>query len=215
MVSLFTSALYAPLEHLINRLLSQDPVACARLAPHKGKSIAIECTTLSTEIILLIESQSVQLRSVYEGEITSTIRGSSSALLGLLSRSDKSGALFGEGISIDGDMQLVEEIYECLSQLQIDWENPLGDIIGDAATHQIANLFNRSTQWAKQSSTTMRDNIDEYLHEEARVFPTNEEVQDFYDSNHELKLTVDRLTARLQRLSTSIEKLEKGQQTAK
>ena len=210
MVSLFTSALYAPMEHLINRLLSQDPVACVGLAPHKGKSVAIECTTIATELIILIEHDSVQLRSVYEAEPTSTIRGSSSALLGLLTSSDKSSALFTQGISITGDMKLVQQLYECLSQLQIDWENPLGDLIGDAATHQISNLFNLSTQWVKQSSATMGKNIDEYLHEEARLFPAHEEVQDFYDCNYELKLNVDRLEARLQRLYASIEMLEKG-----
>ena len=89
----------------------------------------------------------------------------------------------------------------------MDWEAPLVDALGDVAGHQLAQLLRHAFAWGKQASTSLTRQLEEFIHEEARLSPPRLEVEDFYRDVQELGLRVDRLQSRTERLRQRLQKL--------
>ena len=65
-------------------------------------------------------------------------------------------------------------------------------------------LVHESGVLLRQGSRSLMMDLDEYLHEERRLFPGRNEVEAFQASLQELRLDLDRLAARVERLDRKI-----------
>ncbi|OGT74652.1 MAG: hypothetical protein A3H44_03140 [Gammaproteobacteria bacterium RIFCSPLOWO2_02_FULL_57_10] len=202
---LLSSAIIAPVEALLNAVLAQDPVAARKLGRHQGRAISVECTSpLNWQLFVVVENDRLAIRSVYEYTPDAGIRGSAGAFSRLLLSSSQTDALFSPAIQLSGDTHLVQDLHAILAGLEIDWEEHLGNLFGDVATHQFGQLFGRSRTWGAQTRETLLNDIEEYLHEEARILPTRSEMKHFGSRLDELRLSVDRITARQERLKEKL-----------
>ena len=60
--------------------------------------------------------------------------------------------------------------------------------------------------WSRQAGDSVLRQLEEFIHEEARLAPPRAEVEDFYDDIDKLGQRVDRLAARIVRLTSKLEK---------
>lgn len=198
---LLSSAITAPLEALLNAVLAQDPVAARKLQRHHGRAIGIACTSpLEWQVFILVQDDKLAIRSVYEPAPDAGIRGGAGAFSRLLLSSNQTDALFSPTIQLSGDTHLVQDLHAILVGLEIDWEEHFGNLFGDIVTHQVGQFFGHARAWGMQTRETLLDDIEEYVHEEARILPSRSEVDQFSNRVDELKLAVDRMTARQARL---------------
>ncbi len=140
----------------------------------------------------------LEFSSGYDQDVDCRIEGRASDFLEVLLDEQKT---FGSGITLSGDTQIAISLKDCLQKLNIDWEGLLADQIGDLAAHQFAEVFRMGRSYLHGSSSSLLDDMDDYLHEEARLLPAKAELQRFYDQVVRLRLQVDRLQARVERLS--------------
>lgn len=209
MNALLSSAVTAPAEALINAVLAQDPVAASKLGRYHGKAIGISSATpLQWKFFLLVEDQRIALRSVYEPIPDAGISGSTSAFARLLFSSKQTEALFSPDIQLSGDTHLIQSLHKIIAGLEIDWEDHFANLFGDVATHQFSQLLTRARTWTRQTKDSVLADVEEYLHEEARLLPVASEVNQFNVRSDELKLRVDRVSARLTRAFASLERLK-------
>ena len=75
----------------------------------------------------------------------------------------------------------------------MDWEAPLVDTLGDVAGHQLAQMLRDAFSWGRQASAGLSRQLEEFIHEEARLTPPRLELEDFYRDVQELGLQVERL----------------------
>ena len=205
MNEMLASTLCAPIEALINAVLKQDPASALQLQAYRGKALRVECPSpIKLVATLVVEEQGISLRSVFEGEPDAGISASASAYANLLTSDSQTGALFSPAVAISGDTHLVQGLHRVIAGLEIDWQDHFATVFGDVATHQFSELVSRAKRWGKQSRETMLDNVEEYLHEEARLLPSKSEVAHFSTRIDELKLRLDRINARTQRLGAKI-----------
>ncbi len=191
MDALLRSSLCAPMEGIINTLLTQDPSAVVKLQRYSGKVVRCECTSpLSFECFLVVEDSGIALLSMYEGEVDAGISASASAFSKIAMSSSQTEALFSPEIALSGDTHLIQALHQIIAQLEIDWEAHLAVIFGDVASHQLGKLLSNSQQWAAHSKDTVLANIEEYLHEEARILPNKTECAHFSARLDELKLSL-------------------------
>ena len=94
-----------------------------------------------------------------------------------------------------------------ISALDIDWEAPLVDVLGDVAGHQLAQLLRGAYGWGRQASSSLGRQLEEFIHEEARLSPPRLELEDFYRDVQQLGLQVDRLESRARRLRKRLQQL--------
>jgi ubiquinone biosynthesis protein UbiJ len=205
MNEMLASTLCAPIEALINAVLKQDPASALQLQAYRGKALRVECTSpIKLVATLVVEEQGISLRSVYETEPDAAISASAGSFVSLLTSDSQTGALFSPAVALSGDTQLVQALHRIIGGLEIDWEGHFASVFGDIATHQLAEFAKRARRWGKNSREAVLDDVEEYLHEEARLLPSKSEVAHFSTRIDELKLRLDRINARTQRLGAKI-----------
>ena len=185
----------AGLETALNRYLRLDPEVWPRLAELEGVVIAIEPEGLGMALYLLPGSQGIRVADHCEGEPTVRIRGAWPALI----RQWRGQAVGGE-ISVEGDSAVGRQFQTLLARLDIDWEEHLSKVVGDALAHQLGTLWRGFHGWRRRAETTLLQAGGEYLQQELRALPPRPAVESFLSAVDVLREDADRLEARMARL---------------
>ncbi|MEZ5570776.1 MAG: SCP2 sterol-binding domain-containing protein [Halioglobus sp.] len=204
--TLHTAAL-AALEAALNRALALSPGSNARLAELEDSVFALHCTAPKLDFYLHPGAQGIRLTGIYLGPVTTSIRGEASDFTELATSADPTATLINGGLELQGDSGPLIELQHILAALDVDWEAPLVDSLGDVAGHQLAQLLRHMFGWGKQASAGLTRQLSEFIHEEARLSPPRLEVEDFYRDVQELGMRVDRLESRIERLRQRLQKL--------
>ncbi|MEP4148942.1 MAG: SCP2 sterol-binding domain-containing protein [Halioglobus sp.] len=197
--TLHTAGLAAA-EAALNRALKLAPAGSAALAELEESVFALHCTAPTVDIYLQPQGNSIRLMGIYDGPITTSIRGDASEFASLATASDPAAALINGKLELHGDSAPLIELQGVLSQLDVDWEAPLVDALGDVAGHQLAEMLRGVFSWSKQASASFGRQLEEFIHEEARLSPPRLELEDFYQDVQQLGLRVERLESRTARL---------------
>jgi len=194
-------AALAVLETGLNRYMALDHEGAARLAPLQGRLICIELKGFGTRIYFIPAADRLQLFGAYEGEPDCVLRGTPLALarLGLAERKEDN--LFAGEVEVEGDTRLAQDFGAFIAGLEVDWEEQLSRLVGDPVAHQVGEGLRSVGSWGRESADTLTQDVKEYLQEEARLLPTDYEVQAFLDQVDTLRDDVERLAARVERLA--------------
>lgn len=196
--ALQTAAL-GSLEFVINKALQLDPGTSARLAAMQGLTLKIECAAPAFTVYVQPGEQGLRLKSWNDLVPDSGISGTLSEFTRLLQAQDKASALVNGAFRISGDSGPLLQLQEILVQLEIDWEQPIARLLGDVAGHQVGKFIRGSLAWGKHASGSLQRNVEEFIHEEARLLPPRLELENFYADVGALQLRVDRLAARVRK----------------
>ena len=203
--TLHTAAL-AALEAAANRALALSEQGTAVLEPLAGSVFACHCTTPELDFYLHLETDGVRLTGVHEGAVTTRITGSASDFSELATSEDAAATLINGNLTLEGNSAPLIEFQHILADLNIDWEAPLVSSLGDVAGHQIAEILRSVFSWGRQASSGLARQVEEFIHEEARLSPPRLEVEDFYRDIAELVMRVDRLQSRVERINRKLQK---------
>jgi ubiquinone biosynthesis protein UbiJ len=189
-------ALCGALEIAINKALQFDPGSRYALARLQGKVLAVELTQPGFTVYVVPDTEGIRLQSVFDGEVTTRLRGSPMALLSLLNSQRVN--LANSGVEVFGNTGFLIELQGILQNLDIDWEEAVSTVIGDVAGHQMGASVRGLNQWLGQRKQSFERMFGEFLTEEIRATPNRHELEYFYQQVDELRLGVDRVTARIQ-----------------
>lgn len=205
--ALHTAAL-AALETALNRALELAPGSHAKLAELEDSVFALDCTSPPIKAYLQPGPSGIRLMSVYDGEVTTRVTGAASDFTDLATAVDPAATLINGQLELNGDSAPLIELQKILAGLDLDWEAPLVETLGDVAGHQVARLLRSAYGWSRQASAGLERQLDEFIHEEARLSPPRLELEDFYQDVQALDLRVDRLGSRVQRLRKRLQQLQ-------
>ena len=197
-------AAFLLLEEAVNHYLALDDEALTHMESLHGKVIAFEISGFGLRIHFIPGPGKIQLLARIEGEPDCVIKGSAIALAKLSATDDKSEQLFGGDVEITGDTALAHRFGRILAKIDIDWEEHLSRIIGDIPAHQMGRAAHNISDWAKSSQKELEWQIGEYLQEEILATPRPEETTDFIAEIDTLRNDIDRLEARVERLTKKL-----------
>ncbi|MBK8751386.1 MAG: SCP2 sterol-binding domain-containing protein [Candidatus Competibacteraceae bacterium] len=186
----------AGLETAFNAMLRLDPETQSRLAALEGCVIAIEPEGLGLTFYLLPGVSSIRVMDHYEGEPTVSIRGTPLAL----ARQWRGQRSTNSGITVEGDTAVGSEFQVALAQLDIDWEELLSRVVGDAAAHQIGQFWRGFRDWSRCTGDLLLRDGTEYLQQERQVLPPRHAIERFLSAVDILREDADRLAVRIERL---------------
>lgn len=204
--TLHTAAL-AALESALDRALALAPGGEAALAPLAGKVFALHCTAPTLDAYLQAGPGGLRLMGVYDGPVTTSVRGRAADFAELATASDPAAALINGELELKGDSAPLLELQRAIAGLEVDWEAPLVDVLGDIAGHQLAELLRGGFRWGRQAGSGLARQLEEFIHEEARLSPPRAELEDFYRDVLSLGIQVERLESRLARLRRQLAQL--------
>jgi ubiquinone biosynthesis protein UbiJ len=193
------SAVLAGLETVMNKTLALDPDTLQALQALSGKIIAIELRGLDLTLYMLPDAEGIQLMGHFDNTPDTTLSGAPFALLRMANSKPGEGLFTGD-VEIHGDVELGQRFQRILHGLDIDWEEHLSHLTGDIVAHQAGTLARNFMAWGKQASESLSQDITEYLQQESNTLPTPAEVENFLADIDELRMSTDRLQARVQRL---------------
>jgi len=217
----------AAIETAINAWLKLDGEALPRFAELEGKIIRFHVTGLELNLYFLPSVSGIQVMGNYPlildadadadaenntendtlntinkktGKVDATIHGSPIALIKLSTSKNAGATLLESDVEIEGDMQVAEKFSAILREVDIDWEELFSKLVGDIFAHQAGETVRSVTGWLKDSAEAMKLNTGEYISEESGMSPANAEVSEFMDDVDEVRMSIDRLEARIQLL---------------
>lgn len=199
-----------PAEEAINFLIQDDPHLADLIEPFTGKILEVETRQPAATFTVLFESGRIRLSSL-EGVMTGVhpdakVIAPASVLLSMLTADAGSRGLVNPELELSGDVEWIQALLHALHRADIQWRDLLGAILGDSLSGQLVSLVEAGSEWAGQSNTRLRRNLEDYLREEIRVIPGPHEADRFADQLHDLRLQLDRLAARAQALDERLSK---------
>ena len=205
--TLHTAAI-AALERAVNGALALSPHSRRELAALAGQVIAIDCTAPPFCIYLLPAAEGeLDLRGVHEGPVDTRVRGSASDFAELAAAEDPAATLVNGQLSLEGNSAPLTELSRIVAGLDVDWEAPLVDTLGDVPGHQLAEALRGIFRFGRDAGRSLTRQLEEFVHEEARLTPPRAELEDFYGDVQALGLAVDRIEARLDRARARLTRL--------
>ena len=204
--TLHTAAL-AGLEAALNRALALSPATRDALAQFEDCVFALHCTAPQLDVYLYPDARGIRLAGNHQGPITTSITGEAGDFSELAASTDPTATLINGGLALEGDSAPLIELQQTLAALDMDWEAPLVSTLGDVAGHQLAQLLRQAFSWGKQATSSLTRQLEEFIHEEARLSPPRLEVEDFYRDVQALALRLDRAESRTDRLRQRLNKL--------
>lgn len=196
--------LLASVENGVNRILRLDSTAMARMQPLTGKVIAVECAAPPLQLFILPSDEGLLLATQWAADADCTLRAPTSSLLRLVLSKDKTAVLHSPEVDLEGDSHALMALAQVLQDLELDWEYELSRWLGPVATALIAGHLRSRANWYQQGFASLNQNLAEYLSEEARTLVGQREAQARFDELDQLKLDLDRLEARFERLGRSL-----------
>ncbi|GMR08676.1 MAG: SCP2 sterol-binding domain-containing protein [Gammaproteobacteria bacterium] len=195
-----TSLLSAVLERAFNRYIQLDECTPQKLAVLEGNIIAVEIKYTSLVLYLDFQHGNVFIHESLDGEPQARIIASPVALMRLGAGADSSDLMFHGEMEIQGDTDLGQQFKHILEELDIDWEEQISRLAGDALAHRISHSFQQLVRWGKETRDIVALDTAEYLQQESGLLPMKAEIDELLSCIDELRSDTDRLEARIRRL---------------
>ncbi len=97
-----------------------------------------------------------------------------------------------------------------LSQLNIDWEGALADIIGDVPAHMVGSALRKSADIAQQNKQRVTTALTEVAQEELQIVPSRNGFEQFKKEVRGMASDTDRLMAKVSLLGQQIDQMLNG-----
>lgn len=194
------------LQTAINHGLSLDRDVTEKLQPLIGQWLEIVIEPLGVNFFMGFGGDGVLLQDTIACPADAVIHSSPLGLIRLsLLPASKARSLFNNEIKIQGDVALGQAVKRLFDELDIDWEGHLAQFTGDIIAYQIGGLWRKGRAFGDKLVGSLHSNVSEYFHEEIRVSPCAEEIDDFFNDVDTLVLEVERIEAKINLLVTSNE----------
>lgn len=196
------------LQEGVNRALALDPELSRVLAPLEGTRLAVEVTgavpfsviiTLARDGVLLEPATGEQGADMSAAH--AAVSGSPAALFGLFTSDDD--MPFGAGVSVRGDIGVLQRVSRAARRLRPDWEEPIarifGDELGQPLTRGLRHAYGSLTHVLRE----LHADAGEYLREESGLFAAAEDVDAFTAGVEDLRDAIERLEKRIELITRS------------
>ncbi|CAM4384730.1 MAG: Ubiquinone biosynthesis accessory factor UbiJ [Legionella sp.] len=189
------------LQKAINTAILLDEQMPLKLQELNGKTLEMIIAPLNVRFFIQFNQGTVELLDHSEDEADTVIHSSPLGLIRLsLLPASKARSLFNDKIRMSGNMELGQQVKKLFDEMDIDWEGHLAHFTGDVVAHQLGSFMRKGLSFTKRIDESMRQNMSEYLQEELRILPSQNELEDFYKEVDELSLSVERLQAHVNHL---------------
>jgi ubiquinone biosynthesis protein UbiJ len=193
-----------PVEKILNAIVRRDPHIAKKLVAFDSKCIEVVSLRPDFSVSIRFEDDTIKLSAIDTQTLgiqaDATITGNAENLLSLLTKKSDQRALADAAIDISGDATLVKDLHVTIESLDVDWQDYLAPILGDVLSNELGEIQSNARDWSKSTGTSMHRDVRDYLSEEARLVPSELEVDSFSNRLDQLRLSIDRVAAKTELL---------------
>ena len=199
------SAALAGAESALNQAIALAPMSHQELDALSGTLLGVEITSLDLTLYIdLVSGTEVRLMMHCERPTDAFVRGSLEDFAALAASDDPAATLINSGIELEGRSTSLINLQQVISKMDVDWEAPLVNTLGDVTGHQLAQTLRKFFQWSEGARASLKRQLSEYLLEEGRLTPPKAELEYFYDSVQSLSMRVERAQQQVEKLLAKV-----------
>jgi ubiquinone biosynthesis protein UbiJ len=202
------------LETAINTALKYDPATLRDLSEIEGQVLVIDCNMPDLRIAIEAQQQQIIVHTDWDGEAAVTLEGSMIAMAKMAANASDTSSFAGSGVQLSGNLETLHKLHKILSQLNIDWDGALADLVGDVPAHIIGSAVRKSKQIHKQTLQRATSALSEVAQEELEIIPSQNAFAQFKQEVRQMASDTDRLMARISALSDKIKSADDEQEKA-
>ncbi len=190
------------LEAALNRLVDLDPDTRARLGALDGRALSVDFKSAVPSLRIVVEGDRLRVGPAFDGASALRVAATPGNLLALAFARGGDGLAPGR-IEIAGDAELARRLEQIATRFAPDFDEAFTRVFGDVIGMKIAQGLRRGLAWARTSARTLAQDTAEFLTEEGRDLVAKAEAETFFDEVDGLRERVDRLDARVRRVSAA------------
>ena len=195
------SAALAGAERALNQTIALTPTSHQELEALSGTLLGIDITSLDLTLFIdIISGTEIALMAHCERRPDAFVRGTVEDFAALVASDDPAATLINSGIELEGSSTKLITLQQIVSKMDVDWEAPLVDALGDVMGHQLAQALRAMSRWSESARASLKRQLSEYLLEEGKLTPPKAELEYFYDSVQSLSLRVERAQSQVAKL---------------
>lgn len=202
--SLLPSMVTGQLEAALNKALGYAPATKMRLKKLAGKSLGLNLRNPNVQMTIMFERKGVRTFSHLEENPNAVIKGSFFTVVRNLARDTTTGQWLSSGIELEGDIELIQQVSSILADQDFDVEEPLSELVGDIAAHQITRATRGAFSFLKKAGKALIEESGTLLNTQGRAIVDQDEAEDFYHDVDKLRDAYDRLEARWNQIESAI-----------
>ncbi len=180
----------------INKALATDPATQARVQELGQSAYHVRCTLPPFRCTFRFESG--QLKILDESVTPQvSIQGNAPALVRLLaSASGNGGSGYSQGVDISGDAGALLQLSRAMSQLEIDWEELLSQLVGDVPARAMTQMADLARHRGARFQAEQGEQLKTLVKSRSGLV-TREQLEVVSRRLRELQYRLDRLEARI------------------
>ena len=191
------------IQAIARRLLSLDVESKENLSQFEGKVIHIHIDDFNLDYYFSFANSELLVAEQSEQTISASISGKLNAFIAAATAEHSADSIFKGELNFSGDISTAKQFQSFAQKLNIDWHEPLAQVLGDPLGHTLATSLEKLSGWMLQTAQSVAQDISEYVQEEARVTPSVSEQQHFFRQVDQLRSRADRLNAKINQLKTN------------
>ncbi len=195
------SAALAGAERALNQTIALTPTSHQELEALSGTLLGIHITSLDLTLFIdILSGAEIALLAHCERCPDAFVRGTVEDFAALVASDDPAATLINSGIELEGSSTKLITLQQIVSKMDVDWEAPLVDALGDVMGHQLAQALRAMFRWSESARASLKRQLSEYLLEEGKLTPPRAELEHFYDSVQSLSMQVERVQSQVAKL---------------
>ncbi|MEL0628036.1 ubiquinone biosynthesis accessory factor UbiJ [Psychromonas aquatilis] len=191
------------LETGVNQLHSLDSGAAVKRKQLNGVVVGVSLKEVNFPLYFAISEQQVDILHQFEGEPNCRIQVSLSALGKIQDNNELTNLIKTDQLEVEGDIQLVQQFAQLLTEMDIDWEEHLSHKVGDVIAHKLCYHAKSLSKESKNQFSKIEKQTALYLTEEIKLAPSALEVVYFCDQVSLLNEQTERLEQRIEKRLTN------------
>lgn len=183
------------LQTAFNRYIELDPDSKGRLQKLRGKVVCLQVEGVNLPVWFIFNESSVEVVEDFGDSADAVITGGPFSLIAL---ANGNRSIFDGDVKITGDTDIAQKFSRCLNEIDIDWEEHLSRLTGDAVAHQVGRFSRGLRQWFGERTEAVQENTADYLRDESDNLPHAWELDEFVEQVDDVRDRVDQLELRVQ-----------------
>ncbi len=193
------------LQTAFNRYTELDPDSNSRLEKLRGKVVCFQVEGVELPVWFIfneigVNETRVEVVEDFGDTADATISGGPFSLIALATGRR---SIFDGDVTISGDTDTAQKFSRCLNEIDIDWEEHLSRLTGDAVAHQVGRFSRGLKQWFTERTEAVQDNTANYLRDETEHLPHSWELDEFVEQVDDLRDRVDLLESHIKAAAKS------------
>lgn len=191
----------ALIEKALNQALSLDPQVQAKLAPLEGKTISIALDIRARPWVMCIcDGRFTVLDDATAQPCDVRLRGTLVGFLRLFKQVDGAQGGVNHALYIEGDLHSAQQFQRAMASLSPDFDYALRNRFGERLGGILSAGLSQLRSQGEKAKAEMDEQLRDFFSGTNSRCATREEVHTMQQRLNRLRLTLDRLDARVQRL---------------